>query len=75
MSSLKHGFPADMKSSFSAWVYVLYVGFFLLSHHTGFGQIRLPRLVSDGMVLQRETPVNIWGWAKSGEKVRLTFNG
>ena len=38
-------------------------------------QIRLPRLVSDGMVLQRETPVNIWGWAAQGEKIRVTFNG
>lgn len=37
-------------------------------------QVRLPKLVSDGMVLQRETPVKIWGWASAGEKVTLSFN-
>ena len=26
-------------------------------------QIRLPRLISDGMVLQRDTKLKIWGWA------------
>ncbi len=48
--------------------------FVLLSALATFGQVRLPRLVSDGMVLQREMPVNIWGWANPGEKVKLSFN-
>ncbi|SNR67314.1 sialate O-acetylesterase [Hymenobacter mucosus] len=38
-------------------------------------QVRLPKLVSNGMVLQRDTKVNIWGWAKPSEKVALKFNG
>lgn len=38
-------------------------------------QIRLPRLVRDSMVLQRDIPVNIWGWASPGEKIRVSFNG
>jgi len=33
--------------------------------------VRLPRLISDGMVLQRDVPVKIWGWATPGEKVTL----
>jgi sialate O-acetylesterase len=37
-------------------------------------EIILPKLVSNGMVLQRETPVKIWGWANAGEKVNLRFN-
>ncbi len=37
-------------------------------------QIRLPRLISDGMILQRESPVTIWGWASPGEKIRMDFN-
>lgn len=37
------------------------------------GQISLPKLVSDGMVLQREAEVKIWGWASSGEKVAVRF--
>ena len=38
------------------------------------GQIRLPRLISDNMVLQRNAPLTIWGWAAAGEKVRVRFN-
>ena len=34
---------------------------------------RLPRLVSDGKVLQRGQPVRIWGWAGAGEAVAVTF--
>jgi sialate O-acetylesterase len=37
-------------------------------------QVRLPRLVRDSMVLQRDTKVNIWGWAAAGEKVAVKFN-
>jgi sialate O-acetylesterase len=36
--------------------------------------IKLPVLVCDGMVLQRDTKINIWGWGSPGEKVRIKFN-
>ncbi|TDW52809.1 sialate O-acetylesterase [Flavobacterium sp. 270] len=39
-----------------------------------FSQIKLPRLISDNMILQRDTKVNIWGWASPKEKVELDFN-
>ncbi|MDP4240561.1 MAG: sialate O-acetylesterase, partial [Bacteroidota bacterium] len=42
---------------------------------TSIAQVRLPSLVSDGMVLQRDAKVHIWGWATKGEKVTLKFNG
>jgi sialate O-acetylesterase len=38
-------------------------------------QIRLPQLVSNGMVLQRDKPLNIWGWASPAEKILLSFKG
>ncbi len=38
-------------------------------------QVRLPRLVRDSMVLQRDTKVNIWGWASPNEKVSIRFRG
>ena len=38
-------------------------------------QIRLPRLVRDSMILQRDARVNIWGWASPKEKVNIKFNG
>lgn len=36
-----------------------------------FAQIRLPRLISDGMVLQREQKLKLWGWAAPQEKIRI----
>jgi sialate O-acetylesterase len=46
---------------------------FLLS---GFARanVKLPVLLSDGMVLQRNTKIIIWGWADPGEKVVVKFN-
>ena len=38
-------------------------------------QIKLPQLVRDSMVLQRDMKINIWGWASKGEKVTVKFNG
>jgi len=38
-------------------------------------QVRLPRLISDGMVLQRDTELKIWGWATPGERVTIEFSG
>jgi sialate O-acetylesterase len=37
--------------------------------------IRLPKVIGDNMVLQREMPVPIWGWATAGQKVTVTFAG
>jgi sialate O-acetylesterase len=37
--------------------------------------IKLPRLISDGIVLQRGVDVPIWGWAEIGEKVTVSFKG
>jgi sialate O-acetylesterase len=38
-----------------------------------FGQVRLARLFSDHVVLQRQKPIPVWGWAKAGEKVKVTL--
>lgn len=36
-------------------------------------QLRLPRLVGDGMILQRDAETTVWGWASSGEHISLQF--
>ncbi|HMB91798.1 MAG TPA: sialate O-acetylesterase [Rhodothermales bacterium] len=36
---------------------------------------QLSRLISDGMVMQREAEVPVWGWATPGETVSVTFDG
>ena len=35
----------------------------------------LPALISDGMVLQRDTELNIWGFATEGSQVTVSLNG
>ncbi len=35
--------------------------------------VRLPSIVSDGMVLQRDVSLKIWGWADPGESVTVNF--
>lgn len=47
----------------------------LLVAETAFSQIRLPRLISDGMVLQRDAKIKIWGWSAPREKLSIIFNG
>ncbi len=37
-------------------------------------QIRLPRLVRDSMILQRDANIRIWGWASKDEKISVRFN-
>jgi len=37
--------------------------------------VKLPAVISDHLVLQREKPVAIWGWADEGEEVTVTFAG
>lgn len=38
-------------------------------------KIRLPKLISDCLVLQRDVPLKIWGWADVGEKVTIRLDG
>ena len=35
-------------------------------------KVRLPHLVSDNMIIQQQTDVRLWGWAKAGSKVVAT---
>jgi len=37
--------------------------------------VRLPALFGDGMVLQRDTKLEIWGWAEPGERVEVALAG
>src|ERR1700741_4313610 len=37
--------------------------------------LRLPRLFGEGMVVQRGSPVAVWGWAAPGSAVAVRFAG
>ncbi|MCF0057042.1 sialate O-acetylesterase [Dyadobacter sp. CY356] len=48
---------------------------FLISGTSSFAQIKLARLFSDHVVLQRQKPIPVWGWAKPKESVTVTLAG
>lgn len=52
---------------------LLFVLSLLFANLTLSAAVRLPRLVSDGMVLQRSDTARIWGWADAGEKITVKF--
>ncbi|MGN7204079.1 sialate O-acetylesterase [Pedobacter sp. SAFR-022] len=38
-------------------------------------QLRLPKVFSDHMILQRTKPIPVWGSAKAGERITIEFGG
>ena len=52
----------------------LATGLFCLSGFTA-RALNLPRIFSDNMVLQRDLPVKVWGWADAGQQVEVAFAG
>ena len=47
----------------------------LLSMGRAQADVRLPKILSSHMVLQRDQPIHIWGWSEPGEGVSVAFNG
>jgi sialate O-acetylesterase len=50
------------------------VALLLLSSYS-FAEVKLAGVFGDGMVLQRDAPVNVWGGANPGEKVQVEIAG
>lgn len=55
---------------FSKLIFVLAV----LISNSAFAQVKLPAIISDNMILQQNSKVALWGWAKPGEKITITNN-
>jgi sialate O-acetylesterase len=57
---------------------IKYIGAFLLFHFFNntllVAQVRLPAIIRDSMVLQRDTKIKLWGWAKPAENINISFN-
>src|SRR5690242_17286412 len=54
------------------------VSFLAITLFCGFGanaEVRLPRILSSHMVLQRDRPMHFWGWADPHESVNVTMDG
>ena len=39
------------------------------------GDVRLPKVFTDHMVLQQDLPIGVWGWADKGQAVSVTLAG
>ncbi|MDR7372637.1 sialate O-acetylesterase [Flavobacterium aquidurense] len=48
--------------------------FLLLCGIIANANVKMPLLFSDGMVLQRNKEIPVWGWADANEKVEIHFN-
>ena len=47
---------------------------FLLPAFFSFCNVRLPLLFSNEMIVQRDKPIPVWGWADPKEKIQVSFN-
>src|SRR5688572_3239886 len=54
---------------------VVVVGALLALPCDAFAKTTVAKLFSDGMVLQRQMNVPVWGWAEPGGKVTVGFGG
>ncbi|MCH8822740.1 MAG: hypothetical protein IH984_04455 [Planctomycetes bacterium] len=52
---------------------VLSVALLLVTANVSAGDLALPNVISNHMILQRDQPVRIWGWAAANEIVRVAF--
>ena len=46
----------------------------LVGAHPAHAQVSLPKIFADHMVLQRNQPIGIYGWAAPGEQVNVTLD-
>ncbi|CAI3969836.1 MAG: sialate O-acetylesterase [Alteromonas macleodii] len=47
----------------------------IFSSRSAFAEVKLPSVLSDHAVLQRDIPVSLWGWSSPEEKVTIFLNG
>lgn len=55
--------------------FLLLLSVSLAAFSPAYADVTLPRLLSDGAILQRDKPITIWGWAHEGEQVTVSFAG
>jgi len=51
------------------------ISLILLSSSLLNAEVSLPRVLASHMVVQRDLPVHLWGWANVGENVTVSFRG
>ena len=64
----------SMVRTFKTGKFFFFIIFLVIPFTWCFSQVRLPQIIQDGMVLQRDAKLTIWGWASPGEKISVTLN-
>ncbi len=54
-------------------IIVLFSSFLFFSQYFAFADVKLPSIFGNNMVLQRDIPAPIWGWAKPDEEVSIAL--
>lgn len=67
-------FIVYIKMEYPKKINIVFLILFLFTG-TVFSTVRLPKLISDRMVLQRDTKVNVWGWSDPSEKILISIDG
>ena len=72
---LVHVREAFVIRRFPHLIFLSFASFFLLNYQTVQAEITLPKVLASHMVVQRDLPVHVWGWAAAGEAVTVAFRG
>ena len=72
--ALKRSNKYETIAGSSKWITILCSCLLFAAQHV-YSQVRLPQMVRDSMILQRDVKLKIWGWAAKNEKVTVKFNG
>lgn len=59
------------KTLFTMLVFI--TGILVLMPTSLLANVKVPHIFTDNMVIQRDKPVNVWGWADAGESVEVIF--
>ena len=52
----------------------LFVAVLTVTSTPAWAEIRLPAIIGNNMVLQRETQTPVWGWADPGEEINVSVS-
>jgi sialate O-acetylesterase len=75
MNKLNADMKTDQSASLPRKLRLLLLAATVLTAMPAAADVRLSQIFTDNMMLQRDLPVRVWGWAEVGEAVSVTLSG